>query len=286
MEKLTDLSQTLTQLGHPARLAVFRLLMSRFPDRLPAGEIATVLGLPASTLSTHLAALRRVGLLSQRRRGTTLSYAIDLAAVREMFGTLLVDCCRGRVDLCLPTDLLTTPTLLERPLMEDRKYNVLFVCSGNSARSIFAESILREIAGDRFVAYSAGLDPKSELNACAVSLLHDKGIDTTPLRAKDVAEFRGEDAPKLDFVFTVCDRSANEVCAPWGGIPITSQWSTPDPVKMTGTDGAKALAFQQAYGALRNRIVAFTSLPFDQLDRMALQSAVDEIGLQQDAADA
>ena len=166
------------------------------------------------------------------------------------------------------------------------RYNVLFICTGNSARSIFAEALLRAEAGDRFEAHSAGTRPYSELNPFALDVLRDKGHDLAPLRAKNVAEFQGEGAPRLDFVFTVCDRAANEECPPWPGQPVTGHWGVPDPVRAEGTDAQKALAFQQAYGALKNRIKAFTALPFDQLDRMALQRAVDDIGVQSPAADA
>jgi arsenate reductase len=159
----------------------------------------------------------------------------------------------------------------------DRKYNVLFICSGNSARSIFAESILRDMAGDRFEAHSAGTRPYSELNPFAVKVLEDKGHDVSLLRAKNVAEFQRPDAPEMDFVFTVCDQAANEECPPWPGQPISAHWGMPDPVKVEGTEAEKALAFQQAYGALRNRLLAFTALPIDQLDRISLQKAVDDL---------
>lgn len=162
--------------------------------------------------------------------------------------------------------------------MTDRKYNVLFICTGNSARSIFAESILRTLAGDRFNVYSAGTRPRSDLNPFALKVLQDKGHDVSVLRAKNVSEFSGADAPDLDFVFTVCDQAANEECPAWEGQPISGHWGMPDPVKVTGTDAQKSLAFQQAYGALKHRIQAFAALPMESLDRIALQSAVDDIG--------
>jgi len=162
--------------------------------------------------------------------------------------------------------------------MAHRSYNVLFICTGNSARSVFAESILRREGGDRFNAFSAGTRPYSELNPFALEVLKAKGHDTSVLRAKNVSEFQGPGAPHLDFVFTVCDRAANEDCPVWEGQPLTGHWGMPDPVKAEGTDAQKSLAFQQAYGALRNRIIAFVALPFEQLDRIALQKAVDDIG--------
>jgi ArsR family transcriptional regulator, arsenate/arsenite/antimonite-responsive transcriptional repressor / arsenate reductase (thioredoxin) len=265
----------LSILGHPQRLAIFRLLMRRYPDRVAAGEIAQVLELKPSTLSAYLASLMQAGLVEQAREGTSLRYAIAMGEVQRTFDYLLLDCCRGRPELCLT---VPTPASEGTPAMSDRTYKVLFICTGNSARSIFAESILRKEAGDRFEAHSAGTRPRSELNPFALEVLRQKGHDVSVLRAKNVAEFQGEGAPRFDFVFTVCNHAANEECPPWIGQPVSAHWGMPDPVKAEGTYAEKALAFQQAYGALRNRILAFTALPFDQLDRISLQSAVDDIG--------
>ncbi len=162
--------------------------------------------------------------------------------------------------------------------MPDRKYNVLFLCVGNSARSIFAESILRTLGEDRFNVYSAGTQPTSQLNPFAVQVLSDKGHDTSVLRSKHMSEFAADGAPEMDFVFTVCNQAANEECPAWEGQPISGHWGMVDPVKATGTDAEKSLAFQNAYGALKRRIEAFTSLPVESLDRIALQTAVDDIG--------
>lgn len=258
-------------LGHPQRLAIFRLLMRRYPDRVPAGEIASTLGVKASTMSTYLSALTRDQLVEQQRAGTSLLYAINMTTVQRLFGYLFSDCCRGRPDICMPFSTGTTP-------MSGRKYNVLFICVGNSARSIFAESLLRSAAGDRFIAYSAGTRPGTQLNPFAVQVLQDKGHDVSVLRSKDVSEFARPDAPQFDFVFTVCDQAANEECPAWEGQPVSGHWGMPDPVKVEGTNAEKALAFQQAYGALKHRIEAFVALPIETLDRIALQKAVDDIG--------
>lgn len=260
----------LSALGHPQRLAVFRLLVRRYPDRVSAGELAAALDIKASTMSTYLAALQRAGLVEQERAGTSLLYSVNVTRVQQMFDYLLLDCCRGRPDLCLPLTSGPSP-------MPDRKYNVLFICTGNSARSIFAESILRALSGDRFNVFSAGTRPYSELNPFALKVLEDKGHDISLLRSKNVSEFSGRDAPALDFVFTVCNRAANEECPAWEGQPISGHWGMPDPVKADGTDAEKSLAFQHAYGALKRRIEAFTALPVESLDRIALQSAIDRI---------
>lgn len=161
--------------------------------------------------------------------------------------------------------------------MTDPKYNVLFICTGNSARSIFAESILRREAGGRFVAYSAGTKPRSDLNPFALEILKQKGHDVSVLEAKNLSVFQGEDAPKFDFVFTVCNQAANEECPPWTGQTVSAHWGMPDPVKVEGSDAEKSLAFHQAYGALQNRIKAFAALPISSLDRVSLQRAVDNI---------
>lgn len=264
----------LATLGHPHRLDVFRLLVRRYPDRVPAGELAQALGIKPSTMSTYLSALQRVALVTQTRAGTSLLYTVDMTRVQHLLDVMFLDCCRGRPDLCAP--------LSKRPqAMTDantQKYNVLFICTGNSARSIFAETLLRDLAGDRFNVFSAGTRPQSELNPFAVQILKDKGHDITPLRAKNVTEFSAPDAPDLDFVFTVCNQAANEECPAWDGQPISGHWGMEDPVKATGTDAEKSLAFQNAYGALKRRIQAFAALPVDSLDRIALQSAVDDIG--------
>ena len=258
---------TLAVLGHPHRLDLFRLLMRRYPDRVPAGELAASLGIKASTMSTYLAALRRVGLVAQERAGTSLLYSIDMANVRQVFGYLFADCCRGRPDLCLPFD--TGPVPMPVPT-KDRKYNVLFICTGNSARSIFAEAILRHFASDRFEVFSAGLHPATTVKPEVVSILEGHEIATDGLTPKPFGAVLGE---PMDFVFTVCDRAANESCPPVPGHPVSAHWSIPDP----SASGDRRLAYQRAFSDLYNRIKGFSNLPFDSLDRRSLQNAVIEI---------
>lgn len=263
----------LAALAHPQRLGIFRLLVRRYPDAVPAGEIADAIGAKANTLSAYLSSLRQAGLIEQHRNGRSLGYSVAMETATGLVSFLVDDCCRGRPQMCSPE----ASNVLKGTAMPDRKYNVLFICVGNSARSIFAESILRDVAGDRFNAYSAGIDPYSQLNPFAVEMLNAKGHDIAPLYAKHISDFQGAEAPVMDFVFTVCDRAANEECPAWNGQPISGHWGLPDPVKATGTDAEKRLAFQQTYAALRNRIVAFTSLPFDSLDRVSLQRRVDDL---------
>ncbi|MGC1487704.1 MAG: helix-turn-helix domain-containing protein [Albidovulum sp.] len=273
MESL--LTDRLSTLSHPQRMGVFRLLMRRCPDEVPAGEIAGALAIKDSTASAYLSALTQAGLILQRRDGTRLLYAVNLTAASEVIAGLFVDCCRGRADLCPPH---IAALLGQIPQKTHQKFNVLFVCTGNSARSIFAETILRDMAGDRFVAYSAGTANRSELNLFAVEMLRAKGHDVSALRSKNISEFQAVDAPKMDFVFTVCDRAANEDCPSWPGQPVSGHWGMPDPVKAEGSYAERRLAFHQTYGALHNRLAAFTALPFVDLDRGSLQRRVDEIG--------
>jgi arsenate reductase len=250
---------------------------------VPATELAQALDLKPNTLSTYVGALMRAGLVTQERVGTSLRYAIHMHAARETFDYLLRDCCRGRPEICSPFASFGFDG--DSP-MADRKYNVLFICTGNSARSIFAESILRKEAGSRFAAYSAGTRPRSELNPFALEVLAQKGHDTSDLKAKNVSVFQGKDAPDFDFVFTVCNQAANEECPAWAGQPVSAHWGMPDPVKAEGSKAEKSLAFHQAYGTLQNRIKAFAALRLDALDRVALQKAVDGIAERQEGAPA
>lgn len=270
MEK--DIPYQLSTLGHNQRLAIFRMLMRRYPDRVSAGEIAECLSIKSSTMSAYLSALMRAQLVEQLRSGTSLLYSINIYSAQKLFGYLFTDCCRGRPDICMPINKGSS-------VMDGRKYNVLFICVGNSARSIFAESLLRRAAGDRFSVYSAGTRPGTDLNPFAVQLLIDKGYDVSELRSKDISEFQQIDAVRFDFVFTVCDQAANEECPAWDGQPISGHWGIQDPVKVQGTNAEKAFAFQKAYGSLKRRIEAFIALPIESLERIALQKAVDEISL-------
>ena len=162
--------------------------------------------------------------------------------------------------------------------MTDRIYNVLFLCTGNSARSILAESILNKDGGGRFRAFSAGSQPKGEVHPYALQLLKSLNHDTSFARSKSWEEFAAPGAPEMNFVFTVCDNAANEACPVWPGQPMTAHWGVPDPAAAEGTEAEKRLAFADTYRMLNNRISIFTSLPMNTLDRLALQKRLDEIG--------
>ena len=261
-------------LGHPGRLAVFRLLMRFAPQGVRPTEIAAALGLRPNTLSHHLADLVAAGLVQVNRQGRSLFYMTDLHTTDALIGYLALDVGRARPDLMTAIRVSTK----ERPVTGDAAYNVLFICSGNSARSIFAEALLRDLGGGRFVAHSGGTRPGAQVNPHALEVLARNGHSAAGLRSKHISEFQGNGAPVMDFVFTVCDTAAAEDCPPWPGQPITGHWGLPDPVKVVGTEAEKALAFAQTYGAMRRRIAVFVELPFGTLDRLALQSRIDGIG--------
>jgi len=163
-------------------------------------------------------------------------------------------------------------------MVQDRKYNILFLCTGNSARSIIAEAIMNRVGAERFQAYSAGSHPKGEVNPHAIALLKRLEYKMDALRSKSWDEFAKPDSPKLDFVITVCDNAAGEVCPAWPGQPMTAHWGLPDPAAVEGSDVEIALAFAETYRMLNNRIGAFSNLKMTGLDRMSLQSKVRDIG--------
>jgi arsenate reductase (thioredoxin) len=162
--------------------------------------------------------------------------------------------------------------------MGERTYNVLFLCTGNSARSILAELLIGHWGKGRFNGYSAGSFPKGTVHPLALDLLEARHLRTYGLRSKSWNEFARLGAPVMDFVFTVCDQAACEVCPLWPGNPVTAHWGVPDPAAVTGTEAEQRRAFRDAYLALESRINMFIALPFDKLDRMALKQSVDEIG--------
>ena len=162
------------------------------------------------------------------------------------------------------------------------KYNVLFLCTGNSARSIIAESVMNSLAisRQRFTAYSAGSHPKGEVAPLALEALKSAGLSTEGLRSKSWDEFATPEAPKLDFVFTVCDKAGAEVCPVWPGQPMTAHWGVPDPVAVEGTEQQRRRGFDDALFVLRRRIELFASLPLESIDSLALERKLQDIGKQ------
>lgn len=164
--------------------------------------------------------------------------------------------------------------------MSDQTYNVLFLCTGNSARSIMAEALLDRLGAGRFRAFSAGSMPAGQVNPGAIRLLGSLGYETDGFRSKNWSEFSQTvpGAPVMHFVFTVCDSAASEVCPVWPGQPISAHWGVPDPAAVDGTEAEISAAFAESYRQLRHRIEAFVSLPIDAIDRMALKTRLDAIG--------
>lgn len=168
--------------------------------------------------------------------------------------------------------------------MADRIFNVLFLCTGNSARSILAESILAKDGGERFRAYSAGSMPKPDVNPLAMETLRSLGYPTDGLHSKSWDEFEKPDAPIMDFVFTVCDNAAGEVCPIWPGHPQTAHWGIEDPAAAQGSEIEQKRAFAAAFRHMKNRIATFTSLPMERIDRITLGARLQEIGRQDGAS--
>ena len=162
--------------------------------------------------------------------------------------------------------------------MTDKTYNVLFLCTHNSARSVIAECVMNELGKGRFRAYSAGSQPSGRVNPVAIEMLAKLGYDVGELRSKSWDEFAGPDAPNLDFVFTVCDDAANETCPYWPGQPMSAHWGLPDPSRTQGSDAEVYAAFADTHRMLYQRIGIFANLPLAALDRMSLKAKLDEIG--------
>ena len=272
----------LAALAHEGRLALFRLLVRRLPGRVTPSELAETLGLAPSLVSAYLKSLLHVGLVDQVRVGKSLRYRADIGRLGTLVHYLVDDCCRGRLEPCsLAPDGFSVPSCPPepddgRPSMQ-RPFNVLFVCTRNSARSLIAESIAHHAHPERFRAYSAGTAPAESPHPGALALLRSAGHDVSGVRSKHLDEFTHAEAPAMDVVITVCDRAANEECARWPGRPVTAHWSLPDPVAAKGNEGEIALAFRQTFGALERRFATFAALPFASLDRLSLQHELDEL---------
>lgn len=260
-------TDALAALGHPGRLAVFRLLARRAPHGVRPSEIADALGLKPNTLSIHVKDLTRAGLLKTWRGGRSVYYGIDLDRVGSLVDFLMNDCCRGRPELCVPLAARS----LERAAAGVPR-SVLFVCSGNSARSIFAEAILARDGAGRFLAHSAGTRPATALRPEAVAVLVANGHEPDRFVPKGLATLPA--APRMDLVVTLCDAAANEECPPVPGLPVTAHW----PIAAPASAGAGASAYESAYRAIERRIARFLALPLERLDPLALQRELDLIG--------
>ncbi len=275
--KVTQAAELLAALAQEHRLEIYRYLVQAGETGLAVGRISEHFNLSGATLSFHLKNLKQAGLIDCTRQGRSLIYHANYAAMHALLGYLTENCCNGKT--CSSSDHLhLTSPLAKETLMADRLYNILFLCTGNSARSIMAESLMRRWGRGRFNAYSAGSQPAGEVNPHAIALLKRLNFSTEGLRSKPWEEFAQPDSPHLDFVVTVCDKAANEPCPVWPGQPLTSHWGAPDPAAVEGTETEKMMAFREAFRILDNRIKIFTALRIDGLERLRLKETMDKIG--------
>ena len=288
--------EALGALAQESRLKVFRLLVRQGPAGMAAGDIARALSVPNNTMSSHLATLARAGLIGSRKESRSVLYAviskararcsrscwrIAAAAVATSARRDHRHPQRGALFIGSGGEKRREETMAIHKQQEP--LNVLFLCTGNTARSIMAEAILNRLGVGKFKAYSAGSYPKGEVNPHALTVLRKSKFDVSKLRSKSWDEFAEPEVPELDFVFTVCDDAAKEVCPVWPGQPMTAHWGLPDPAKAEGTEAEQALAFADCFRMLYQRISIFVSLPIDRLSKLSLQKHLDEIGQTKDA---
>lgn len=272
--------KVLGSLSHEIRLSVFRMLVQAGPNGLTPSFMAEELGVPAPPLSFHLKDLTHSGLIESRPEGRNVRYSANFAAMNELIGYLTKNCCDG--EDCEPDadgKRLRLQLFGSRKAdMSEKIYNVLFLCTGNSARSILAEVQLNALGRGKFKAYSAGSHPNGTVNPFAIEFLQNNGFQTEGLRSKSWDEFAAADAPVMDYVITVCDQAAGEQCPFWPGQPMSAHWGVFDPAAVQGTDEQKNRAFRDTAAIMRKRIELFVSLPAASLDKMSLKARMDEIG--------
>jgi ArsR family transcriptional regulator, arsenate/arsenite/antimonite-responsive transcriptional repressor / arsenate reductase (thioredoxin) len=268
-------------LGQSTRLAVLRSLLKVHPDGRNAGDIARMYEVPHNTMSAHLAVLGRAGLVLVERQGRVMNYRADLRGFRELVEFMARDCCGGRPELCgeilqrypaLPDVTEATESFMTPA------FNVLFLCTHNSARSIIAEALLEKIGRGRFRSYSAGAEPARAPLPEVLERLRVLGHDTSTLRCKSWDEFKGPDAPRMDFVIALCDAPSGQFCPDLSGQFVTAAWPLPDPAQFSGSATERTTLLNELYAMIRRRLEIFTSLPLASLDRMALKARLDEIG--------
>lgn len=273
----TDAAAKFGALAKATRIVVMRHLASLGVSGMAAGDLARALDQPPSTLSFHLAALEQAGLVLSSRQGRRVIYAVRFAGPRALFSLLTETCCGGNPELCGDLGRLFPGEVEESTHMQPA-FNGLFVCSRNSARSILAEAILEKIGRGRFNAYSAGTEPAEAPMPEALERLRALGHAVGHLRSKSWVEFTGPEAPRMDFVITLCDVPEGEACPDLGARPVTASWPFPDPAKFVGSNVERTTLLNELYGMIRRRLEAFTSLPFGSLDKMALKARLDELG--------
>ena len=272
-------------LAHQTRLEIFRLLIRYLPYGLAAGDIGRLLAIRHTTLSAHLSILERVDLLRSRREGRSIIFAAVEARTRDIAAFLAGDPPIG-LDRPFLTTRASGPFPARREIPRERKtFNVLILCTANSARSIFAEAILNKEGAGRFRSFSAGSHPTRRPNPLAIALLSELGYDTTSCGSKSWNEFADADSPSMDFIFTVCDVAAAKSCPAWRGHPMMAHWGIPDPIMIAGSEAQKRAALLEAYRRLTQRVTSFVNLDFENLDRATLKRKFVEIGRMEGATE-
>lgn len=263
-------------LAQETRVRLLRLLAENGASGIAAGDLAARLAVPSSTLSFHLSAMEQAGLIQATRQGRQMIYAVRMNGLRSLLTFVTETCCAARPALCgdlaklLPDDDQATPAMAA-------SFNVMFLCTHNSARSIMAEAILKKVGRGAFHAYSAGSHPAVAPIPEVIGKLRSLGHDVSSLRSKSWREFMGPDTPKMDFVITLCDTPRGQRCPDFGGTVVTAAWPLPDPAKFTGKPAERAVMLSELYASIRRRLEMFTSLPFGKLGHMAVKARLDEI---------
>lgn len=265
-------------LAQPTRLDAFRLLMRYAPFGLNAGDVARLLAVPHNTMSTHLAQLERAGLVASRREGRSIIYVAKTGRAAAVLELLLSE-------LPAQADEGAGFPRLRPGEPAERRYNVLLVCSHNSARSIMAEAVLNREGRGRFRAFSAGSVPRGVPHRMALDLLRSLGYTTDDLRSKSWDEFAGRAVEPMDFVITVCDAAAGESCPVFPGHPLTAHWGLADPAASGGTETELRAAFISTYRQIAARMSAFVNLPLETLDLASLKARLSDISIMEGATE-
>lgn len=276
--KLESIASAFTALGQSTRLDLIQALLAAGSTGMPAGDIANQLGIAPSTLSFHLRALEQAELVVVKRYGRSLVYAAHMARLRDLLVFLAEACCGFDSGHNSELGRFLESLNPEIKAMQPDPFNVLFLCTRNSARSIMAEAILSKVGGTRFRAYSAGSDPAQEGPLPEVlAQLKALGHDVSGLRSKSWDEFIQPNAPQIDFVIALCDTVAGQVCPDFGVSVVTGAWPLPDPSKFTGSAIERATLINEIYAGLRRRLDIFINLPLNSLNRMSLKARLDEL---------
>ena len=273
----TAASAAFGALAQPTRVNLLRLLASTGASGMAAGQLASALGVRPSTLSFHLAALEHARLIHSTRQGRSLIYAVRIAGLRSLLSFVTETCCGGRPELCGDLGRLLPDFEEDGPTMT-AAYNVLFLCTRNSARSLMAEAILDKVGKGRFRGYSAGSTPASAPMPQVLEKLRGLGHDVSRLRSKSWKEFSGPDAPRVDFVIALCDMTDGQRCPEFGDQAVHAAWPLPDPAKFNGSPVERQALLNELYRSVQRRLEIFCSLSFEKLDRLAAQARVEAIG--------